>query len=140
MGYISEVGLALTADGKRKLDKALDESAQTDAQKAEPARILLENSVMREDKASGAVAYYWDYLKWYSDFDDVAFFEAFMAALEKNDGYSDYHFIRLGEDDDDTEYRGGFTDNPFGMCIVRCINFDTKAVNEKPEDNVPVAA
>jgi hypothetical protein len=70
----------------------------------------------------------------------VAFFETFMDALEKNDGHDDYRFIRLGEDDDDTEYRGGYTDNPFGMYIVRCINFDAEAVNKEPEDSVPVAA
>lgn len=36
----------------------------------------------------------------------------------------DYLFIRVGESDDDTEYRGGFWENPFNMCLVRGIAFD----------------
>ena len=38
--------------------------------------------------------------------------------------YEDYYFIRVGEDNDDTDVRGGFWENPFGMCLVRGIAFD----------------
>ncbi|MDR2800940.1 MAG: hypothetical protein LBB52_06710 [Desulfovibrio sp.] len=48
------------------------------------------------------------------------FVESFLKTLEK-DGYP---FIRVGESDDDTECRGGFWENPLGMCLVRGIAFD----------------
>jgi hypothetical protein len=78
---------------------------------------------MRQHKESGAVAYHWEYLKWYSDYDDVSFFESFMETLDGND----YLFIRLGKSDDDNEIEGSFWDNPFGMCMLRSISFDEAA-------------
>jgi len=69
---------------------------------------------------SGAVAWLWEHLKWYLEYEDVAFFESLMNDLE----YEDYYFIRVGEDNDDTDVRGGFWENPFGMCLVRGIAFD----------------
>ena len=74
----------------------------------------------RGDSESGAVAWLWEYLKWYTDYADVAFFKN----LTKNLDYNDYFFISVGKSDDDTESHGGFWDNPFGMCLVRGIVFD----------------
>ena len=74
----------------------------------------------REDRESGAAAWHRESLKWYSDYEDVAFFENLLRDLEAED----YLFIRLGDSDDDVEIRGGFWDNPFGMCLMRGIGFD----------------
>ncbi len=68
----------------------------------------------------GAAAWPWESLKWYSDYDDMGFIENLLNDLDTED----YLFIRVGESDDDTEYRGGFWENPFGMCLVRGIAFD----------------
>lgn len=47
-----------------------------------------------------------------------------MENLLQDLNEQDYLFIRIGESDDDTEYRGGFWENPFGMCLVRRITFE----------------
>lgn len=69
------------------------------------------------DSNSGAAVWHWAWSKWYSDFPEVAFVESLMH--EMND--EDYRFIRIGEDYDDTEVRGCFWENPFGMELNRSI-------------------
>ena len=47
----------------------------------------------------------WEWVKWYSDFDDVAKVEEIMNELgehEDEDGYG-YKFLRIGEEDTDVE-------------------------------------
>ena len=56
---------------------------------------------------------YWDWIKWYEDYEDVS---AIVKTLDKLDELQDpndyettvygYRFMRLGEDDEDTETRG----------------------------------
>ena len=49
----------------------------------------------------------WEWVKWYSEFEDVAKIEEIMNELEEHydeDGYG-YKFLRLGEDDTDVEAR-----------------------------------
>ena len=75
---------------------------------------------VRHSDESGAVAYYWDNVKWYADFLEVRFIENLTVELD----WEDFLFIRVGEDSDDTEYRGGFWDNPFPMGLARSITFD----------------
>jgi hypothetical protein len=120
MGYRSDIGLCLSAEGKKKLEQALPELERKNKEVAETVNKLLNSGNMREHKESGAVAYYWEWLKWYPEYEDVSFFESLMESLEDND----YLFIRLGESDDDSEIKGAFLDNPFSMCISRSINFD----------------
>ena len=50
---------------------------------------------------------YWDWIKWYEDYDDISAIEEVMSKLDRlNDttGYG-YRFMRLGENDDDVEIR-----------------------------------
>ena len=44
---------------------------------------------------------------------------------ELDDEY--YRFIRIGEEDDDTEMSGRFWNNPFDMYLTRGINFQPAA-------------
>ena len=78
------------------------------------------HGITLDDQDSGAVAWLWEHLKWYADYDDVAFIESLLRNLDDDD----YYFIRVGESNDDTEIHGGFWDNPLGMCLVRGIAFD----------------
>jgi hypothetical protein len=119
MGYRSDVGLCLTENGKKILEARLSE-LEPDADKTTYVHELLDSRRKREDQESGAVAWLWEHLKWYWDFEDVSFFESLMNDL----GHDDYYFIRVGEDDDDTDVRGGFWENPFGMSLLRGITFD----------------
>lgn len=69
------------------------------------------------DSNSGATVWHWAWSKWYSDFPEVAFVESLMNEMD----HEDYLFIRIGEDYDDTEVRGCFWENPFGMELNRSI-------------------
>ena len=119
MGYRSDVGLCLTENGKKTLEAKLSE-LEPDTDKTKYVHDLLDAPSKREDQESGAVAWLWEYLKWYTEYEDVAFFENLLQDLD----YNDYYFIRVGDDSDDTEVQGGFWDNPFCMCLTRGITFD----------------
>ena len=120
MGYRSDVALCLTENGKKTLDDKLAE-LEAGTEKTKHIHELLNSPrSKREDSESGAVAWLWDHLKWYADYEDVAFFENLLKSLD----YNAYFFIRVGESNDDTEIHGGFWENPFGMCLVRGIAFD----------------
>lgn len=121
MGYRSEVGLCLTSNAKQKLADALESLQETNNENYKIVNSLFDGAVKREDKESGAVAYYWDAVKWYPDYEDVGFIEAFIRDLADID---DYYFLRIGEDNDDTECGGGYWENPFCMNLLRTINFD----------------
>jgi hypothetical protein len=124
MGYRSEVGLCLAGPAQAKLEAGLlrlGSGEGTDS--AENGKLILELfelATLRKDEASGASAYHWPSLKWYPDYPEVVFVENFLAQLDEGD----YYFIRLGESDDDSEFRGDFWDNPFQMSLTRAIAFE----------------
>jgi hypothetical protein len=117
MGYRSDVGLCLNAESRIRLDTALN---ALEGETAKIVRAFMGDAELKEDKDSAAAAYLWRAVKWYPDYPDVSFVETFLAAEEGDD----YLFIRIGECDDDTDYRGSYWENPLGMHIVRDISFD----------------
>lgn len=119
MGYRSDVGLCLTTKGKEVLNAALTETEKNNTHIKE-IKELLACAEVRSDTDCDSVAYLWRAVKWYLDYDDVGFFENLLNKLDE----SDYLFIRVGESDDDTDFRGGFWGNPLGMCLTREIAFD----------------
>lgn len=123
MGYRSEVGLALTKEGVEALEIKL---ASPEIEEGDGQRIrefFAYTDKHAKDEESGHEAWYWDYLKWYDDdpahFPEVDFIEKLIVELP----YEDFRFIRIGEDNDDTELRGGFWENPFDMELGRYISF-----------------
>jgi len=119
MGYRSDVGLCLTKNGKKTLEAKVA-GLKPEADSTKHIHELLASPRKREDPESGAVAWHWEHLKWYFDFEDVSFFENLLQDLD----YEEYFFIRVGEENDDTDVRGGFWENPFCMCLLRGIAFD----------------
>lgn len=117
MGYLSDVGLCLTAEGVKRLDAALNAARSETGQGIHQ---LLTYAEKREEHKSGSVAWFWEGIKWYWGYADVDFIENLLNELP----CADYFFIRVGESDDDTEVRGGFRDNPFHMYLLRGIAFD----------------
>ena len=120
MGYRSDVGLCLTSNGKQILDSRLAELEAGTEKTLHINELLNSTRDKQEDKESGSTAWLWEHIKWYWDYEDVAFIESLLREV----AYEDYYFIRVGEDNDDTEIRGGFWDNPFGMSLMRGIVFD----------------
>lgn len=117
MGYYSDVSLCLSKTGVNRLKKRLENSAPE--VKSEVERLLEYADSHSLDASTEAEIWWWSDIKWYSDFPDVGFMEAFMRELDEKD----YYFLRIGEADDDTERLGSYLDNPFNIYLVRSIHF-----------------
>jgi hypothetical protein len=127
MGYRSQVGLCLTAQAYELFQKALAVLG-ADSKQAEVVRSLMAHADNEgHDAETGAHLWYWSYLKWYASYLDVSFIENFINTLEGEE----YSFIRVGEDDDDSEIGGDFWDNPFDMYFSRGIDFDIPTAQAK---------
>lgn len=119
MGYRSNVALALTKEAVQKLNVAI---TKADDEKSNAASQLLANPDKHLcDADTGAELWSWNAVKWYADYPDVAFVENFMAHIAGNENY---HFIRIGEDWDDSEVSGYFLDNPFDLHLIREVAFE----------------
>ncbi|MCK9241258.1 hypothetical protein [Desulfocurvus sp.] len=117
MGYRSDVALALSGAGQRRLMHA---ASETDNETRQDLKDLLQSGLVREDEGTQDALYFWDDIKWYPDcFPGPGFLEAFLESLEPEE----YLFLRLGEDWDDSQSRGLWWENPFEACMVRRIEF-----------------
>ena len=115
MGYRSDVGLTLTRTGVEALNRKLQ---TVNEERRDAASHLLQCAgIHYTDSHSGAELWYWEWLKWYPEYLDVSVFEELMDEVD----HEDFRFIRIGEDEDDTESRGGFWENPFEMDLRRDI-------------------
>ena len=126
MGYRSEVGIVMTEYAVKKFreaigkieDKALEEKIVEMLYCAEHHFV---------DKESGAEFYYWPHVKWYDassfGYPEMQFVSKFFDTLDDDNKQEEYFYIRLGEDFEDTEYRGEYWSNPFDMYINHCIHF-----------------
>lgn len=133
MGYYSEVVLALTGNGVNELHTQL-ESPTLDNHIRNEVKDLLDCADMHFiDQDSKAEVWHWNSIKWYTDdpeyYADIYFIEEFLKNLDDKD----YRFIRMGEDYEDTEVMGYFTNNPFDIEIRRMIiikNNGPKNIND----------
>nr|DAZ46856.1 MAG TPA: hypothetical protein [Caudoviricetes sp.] len=90
MGYRSDVGIMCQPKAYEMFKKEFD--------------VICPHKVLQRDDYHLLI---WEWVKWYSDFDDVAKVEEIMGELEDHedeDGYG-YKFLRLGEEDTDVEDR-----------------------------------
>ena len=120
MGYRSDVGLCLTGAGKKVLDAKLAKLEPGTEMYRDLHGLMNFPDDKREDQKTGAIAWLWKRLKWYPDYEDVAFIEKMLRNLSEEE----YLFIRVGEHLYDAEERGDFWDNPFGMYLVRSVAFE----------------
>lgn len=119
MGYYSDTAIALTRVGKENMSAMLE---NIDGNLAGEVRHLLhfadEHAI---DPDTQAEVWLWRDIKWYEDdpqySPEIAFVRMVLEALDE----SEYRFIRIGEDYDDTEVRGDFTENTFDLELARGI-------------------
>ena len=121
MGYRSDVGLALTQAAVQTLNEKLNALDKTSEAFSVITDFFAYVDKHFEDTDSGSEVYLWEYVKWYEEFPDVGFIEQLLAKLD----WSDYLFIRIGEELDDIDTRGSFWDNPFDLGISRSIILST---------------
>lgn len=123
MGYRSDVGLALTRHGVETLENRLASLEIGEEVRKRIREFFAYADKHAKDEEIGHEAWYWDYLKWYAydpaHFPEVDFIEKLLSELS----YEDFRFIRIGEDYDDTEMRGGFWEKPFDIELGRYIGF-----------------
>ena len=117
MGYRSDVGLALTQAAVQTLNEKLNALNKMSEAFSVITDFFAYADKHFEETESGSEVYLWEYVKWYEEFPDVGFIERLLAELD----WSDYLFIRIGEELDDIDTRGSFWDNPFDLGISRSI-------------------
>jgi len=116
MGYSSRVGICISQDTAIQLEAIIRLLSQP--LQEEVTSLFEDADVKKQD--DGCRAWYWDGFKWYSSDSGIAFLEGYLDDLE----WDQYLYIRVGEELDDVDYRGGLWDNPFGMCLTRAIEFN----------------
>ena len=120
MGYLSEVVIVLNKAGIEELDKKLAELP--DGEDKECVIHCLDTMANRY--RSGAFELLqWRSIKWYSNYDGYRG-ASLLNGLIYNITYSNYRFIRVGEEYDDVEMRGGLYNNPFDVRVERTIRFE----------------
>ena len=111
MEYRSDVAIAMTKKAAELLKTKLAEATPDQ-------RYLLDNPDLYEvDSKTEEALWRWHYVKWYEEFDEVAFIDNFLKELSNDD----YLFIRLGENYDDVELRGDFWGNVFELGVSTSI-------------------
>ena len=119
MGYRSEVALVTSKKGYSRLMAAV-------ACNPEATRLVIEG--IENENYGGAedsynILFYWDWIKWYEDSDNIRLIEDWMNDEDGDaDCYDDveYQFIRIGESSDDAEERGNAN---YGLQLRRSISF-----------------
>jgi len=108
MGYRSDVAIGLTDHATRLLhaiatheDSELCQLLQ-DAQGGWPGK----SANIAKDPSDQSVVLYWESIKWYDDFPEISMMKNFLESIPP----SNYRFIRLGEENDDTEEHGDYYD------------------------------
>ena len=113
MGYRSDVSLVMKRD---LFNKIMTETRETSTRLVNLADIRV-----HED----SILLVWDQVKWYSD-DPGTDVGKFWAALEKfTDSEDDFYLVDMGEDFDDTQYVGEYSDNPWNIGIKRVLTWDS---------------
>jgi len=97
MGYRSQVTLALRPEAAALFSTVRARGGSLAA--------LIEDAEIG-DHNDGNESYSWGHIKWYDSYECVNAIEAFMNRLDAEDMDEEYRFIRIGEEDDDTEQRG----------------------------------
>lgn len=114
MEYRSEVAVSMQ---KEDYERMVSESINTEAYD------LIKYATMKE-KDTNVVVLHWDWVKWYPEYEDVAFIENFLNKLNEED--KPYKFIRIGEDSEDTEIIENYADNDdvcYAISYCREIDF-----------------
>lgn len=124
MSYRSDSALALTKVGVDALSKKL---MSHDPRIPEVRNLLDDASFHYVDDASGSEVWMWEWLTWYPECKEISVLEELMSELDEEN----FYFIRIGEENDDTEIRGQFWDNPFQMELYRGINIDKPKSSKK---------
>lgn len=118
MAYLSDVSLVL----KRNLfNKIMEQTRDTSTR-------LVNLSHVRVNEDS--ILLVWNQIQWDSN-DPETDVGKFWAALEKfADSENDFYLVDMGEDPDDSQFVGGYWNNPWKIGIKRVLSWDNKVGKE----------
>ena len=107
MGYRSDVSLTIEKPDFDKLLEQVQSSNDNIKWMFNTAKKLIHGQL---------VTLYWEWVKWYEEFEEVEFFEKFYQKLDH------YKFIRLGEDDNDNyeDFRGDYINSTVMERRIAC--------------------
>lgn len=89
MGYRSEVVIAFSPETYEGMPEHVKKA-------------FLECFVKPAEQETSRVVFHHDFIKWYSDYEEVQEIEKYLRDLPEED----YAFVRLGESNEDVEYWG----------------------------------
>ena len=98
MGYRSQIALAIAKEDCKYLKGKMKENKEL--------KDFLKMAEIK--KSNNAIVISWDWIKWYDEFPEVRAIKDFMYYLSDND--RPYRFIRIGEENDDTEIETNYGD------------------------------
>lgn len=117
MGYRSEVSLVLTRDAFAHLCKTIPDYINQ----------LVEDCNTFASKNDDFLLHY-THVKWYDTYPHISALMNTLRHMEEEH----YHFLRLGDSNEDVEEKGYYFNNSFDTCVRREINvdlFNSKDVN-----------
>jgi len=126
MGYRSEVVLAVSKPMVPHFLTVL-------AQHPEVRQLVHEADTFDKDYCAGGMLMHWDNIKWYDSYPEIAAIISFVADCESEsvEGWADtsnpyteyehFRFVRIGEETDDIEEKGGFGEGD--IHISRSVTF-----------------
>ena len=121
MGYRSTVALCLTEKGYDSIIEALGYEEEKRQKEVEDLFNTADERYLHTP--TNHRLFVWKGIKWYEYYSDINFVINEIRELD----YEDYRFVRIGEDSDDVEVSGFFTENPFNFDIT--INIKINADN-----------
>ena len=117
MGYYSDAALVLSKSGVATLKRLMAGIPKDSEAYKDSCCLILHPDKQRTDPKTRARLFFWKDVKWYDDFPEIRFIEDLLDALDE----CEFVFCRIGEDFDDSEMRGFFRDDPFGVGIERSL-------------------
>lgn len=118
MGYYSDVVLVLNEETNNKFIEYINDLNENTQIKVNSLIGCSENHINKNKEH----LYYWDFIKWCLDFDEIYFIMRFIDSIDNSDSF---RFIRLGEYSDDIEEKG-YLESEFNVNVIRCIDFKGK--------------
>lgn len=125
MGYYSEVGLVLSKNGFAFFESELEKIEDEQLRKEVDGLVTCADNY--HITPNGNHLWSWNYIKWYPHIRSIHWLEKCLFNME----YEDFYFICIGEEYDDVDVDGCYTDNSFNMEVIRTIQFDVRVITDR---------
>jgi len=119
MGYYSDTALCLSPDAYKEMSSRM---ALLSEEEEDLVRDFFNSAEHYEHERHHC--FFWSCVKWYDTFPEIEFINRLIDTLS----HEDYYILRIGEDYDDTDFRGGLWGGPFNIELQRSISINKEFV------------